>query len=572
MNLKQQLFLNNINNSSNLGNNMNLNFGKLNNNFDIYDQTRNKFSMKFFEKLNLNNNKNNKGLKYSNMNDLTNTLNKNKLNNIKKDAIQIYNKDKNNSKNKITEKKLINKIKTKKPVNVGNSIESKNNILSSSYSSLNNLNSIIGATANLIENNNNKGNMANHNYNTINLDNKNNKNKNISKLTNIKIEKMPRNFSNPNNNVIQLNKNSSFNINTSPINKINKANNLHYNYQNRFEKNTIQNINNISNNNNATSVILNKTNDINKNNRYTEENNTSDNNNIIMDTKKLSIIDIPAPTFINYYSHNSKEEILNTFKYNPNLTIKEKAFFILLKSPVVPLSSQFIFSRSTKNIKKIISKKDILSNYEIYLNNKIKHFEENQILHNEIIKSVFNATKIAEITLNFITSDNEIQFNENYVLLLNNKEDYNFIFYKNYIKVIYYIINEKFEDENNPKVSDNRLLANLYDILSKKGYKKIKDYLYYIFIKNNNKKENIFMNNIGKINKLIKNECPKLICLDESLKMCRFVIYSMYLIKEIVDYGNKLKNTKKLQIEEKELIEKMKEKLEKFHNKYHNYL
>ena len=414
--------------------------------------------------------------------------------------------------------------------------------------------------------------MANYNYNTINLDNKNNKNKNISKLTNIKIEKMPRNFSNPNNNVIQLNKNSSFNINTSPINKINKANNLHYNYQNRFEKDAIQNINNISNNNNATSVILNKTNDINKNNRYTEENNTSDNNNIIMDTKKLSIIDIPAPTFINYYSHNSKEEILNTFKYNPNLTIKEKAFFILLKSPVVPLSSQFIFSRSTKNIKKIISKKDILSNYEIYLNNKIKHYEENQILHNEIIKSVFNATKIAEITLNFITSDNETQFNENYVLLLNNKEDYNFIFYKNYIKVIYYIINEKFEDENNPKVSDNRLLANLYDILSKKGYKKIKDYLYYIFIKNNNKKENIFMNNIGKINKLIKNECPKLLCLDESLKMCRFVIYSMYLIKEIVDYGNKLKNTKKLQIEEKELIEKMKEKLEKFHNKYHNYL
>ena len=233
MSLKQHLFLNNINNSSNLCNNMNLNFGKLNNNFDIYDQTRNKFSMKFFEKLNLNNNKNNKGLKYSNMNDLTNTLNKNKLNNIKKDAIQIYNIDKNNSKNKISEKKLINKIKTKKPVKVGNSLESKNNILSSSYSSLNNLNSIIGVTANPIENNN-KGNMANHNYNTINLDNKNDKN--MAKLTNIKIEKMPRNFSNPNNNVIQLNKNSSFNISTSPINKINKANKLNYNYQNSFEK------------------------------------------------------------------------------------------------------------------------------------------------------------------------------------------------------------------------------------------------------------------------------------------------------------------------------------------------
>ena len=151
----------------------------------------------------------------------------------------------------------------------------------------------------------------------------------------------------------------------------------------------------------------------------------------------------------------------------------------------------------------------------MYLNNKIKHYEENQILHNEIINSVFNATKIAEITLNFITFDSETQFNENYALLLNNKEDYNFIYYKNYIKVIYYIINEKFDDENKLKISDNRLLANLYDILSKKGYKKIKDYLYYIFIKNYNKKENIFMNNIDKINKLIRDECPKLFCLDE---------------------------------------------------------
>ena len=85
---------------------MNLNLVKLNNNnnnnIGIYDQTMNKYSMKFFEKLNMNNNKNNKGIKYSNINELTNTINKNKLNNIKKDAIQIYNKEKN--KNKIIPK------------------------------------------------------------------------------------------------------------------------------------------------------------------------------------------------------------------------------------------------------------------------------------------------------------------------------------------------------------------------------------------------------------------------------------------------------------------------------------
>ena len=62
MNLKQHL---NYNKSSST-NNMNLNYIKLNNNnnnFDIYDQTRNKFSMKFFEKLNMNNHKNNNSKK-----------------------------------------------------------------------------------------------------------------------------------------------------------------------------------------------------------------------------------------------------------------------------------------------------------------------------------------------------------------------------------------------------------------------------------------------------------------------------------------------------------------------------
>ena len=44
----------------------------------------------------------------------------------------------------------------------------------------------------------------------------------------------------------------------------------------------------------------------------------------------------------------------------------------------------------------------------------------------------------------------------------------------------------------------------------------------------------------------------------------------MYLIKEIVDYANKIKNIVKLKIEESDLIEKMKEKLERFHNKYLN--
>ena len=562
MNLKQQL----NHNKSSSTNNANLNFVKLNNNngnnYDVYDQSRTKFSMKFFEKLNMNNNKNNKGIKYSNINDMNNNIsNVNKLNNIKKDVMQIYNKEKKNLNNKNNEKQLINKMKGKKFIGLGNNLESKNNnALSSSYSNLNNINNL----ANSMDNNNKIGNAFNNDINTINLDKKNIKKK-ITKLNSIKIEKIPRNLSNPGNSALQMNKNST-NIIASPINKVNNLVNFNYNPQiNAEQKNKTSIILKKNNNKDLSNININRYNVLNDN--YNENENQS--NNVIIDYKKLSITDIPAPSldYNSHNTHNTKEGISNFFKNITNLSLKEKAFCILLKSPVVPLSSKIIFSRSTKNLKNAIKKKDIFLIYELYLNAKINNYEERQILHNEVANSTFSPTKIAEITLNFITSENEKQFNDNYVLLLNNKEDYNFIYYKNYIKVIYYIINESFEDEKKGKISDNRLLANLYDILSKKGYKKIKDYLFFVFI-TNNKKENIFLKNIDKINKLINDNVPKLLCFDESLKTCRFIVYSIYLIKEIVDYTNKIKNTIKIKAEEKDLIEKMKEKLEKFHYKY----
>ena len=525
INLKNQL-----NNNNN--NNLNLNFGKLNNNFDIFDQTRNKFSIKFFEKLNLNNN--NKGMKYY-INDGVNTLNKNKLNYLNKDIIKIHYKEKNNLNNKNNEKILLNKIKSKKLIDLrNNNFETKNNF-SSSYSNINNINNIIANIGNL--DNKNKGvNIINNNgFRTLNLERKNSKNK--IKNYDLKKEKHSRNLSNPGNiNFNQKNK-QIFNITTSPINNIKSMNSL----KNQWEQNI----------NYKSSVILNKIN---------RENND---NNLVIDTKKLSIIDIPAPEI---YNNNNSDKLLN----NSNLTIKEKALYILVKSPIVSLTSQFILSRSSSNLKHIISKSDILLNYELYLNNKIKNFEEKQLLYDEKIKSVFNSTKIAEITLNFITSQNEEQFNENYNLLYINKENNNFIYYKNYVKIIYYIINESFMDENNNEINENKLLANLYDILNKKGFKKIKDYLYFLFISKQNKKENIFMNNIDKINKLILNESPRLLQYEESLKNCRFIVFSIYLIKEIIDYGNMITKTIELKEEENDFIKKMKKKLEKFHNKFFN--
>ena len=537
MNLKH------LNNYSNK-NNMNINYGKMGG-FEDFDQTRNKFSLRFFEKLNHNTNKNNKSLKMTNINEIMNPMNKTKQINTNKEIIQIYNKDKNNLKNKNNEKISINKIKTKKE----NDFE--NNNLSTSFYNLNNINNMIKITNNPFEYNR-VAKIINDNNRTIDLERKFSENKKKTKLSKVKVEKISRNASNPTiaNNNNQLCK-KKLNIDSSRI------------YKN-------DQFNNTSSDRNP--VILKKINIENN-----KDNDKENENNIISDTKKLSIVDIPAPSCNNNTNimtntdriYNNKITILNVLNNNTHLTSKEKALLILLNSSILPLSSQFILSRSSSNIRKIVLKKDILLNYQLYLINKIKDYEEKQILYNEKIKTVFNPTKIAEITLNFITNQSEKMFNEHYFLLSKNKNNNNFIYYKNYIKVIYYIINEKFEDENKLEINENRLLSNLYNILNKKGYDNIKDYLYFIFISNNNThKENIFMNNIDKINEIIQNEVPNLLHFDESLKMCKFIAYSLYLIKEIIEYANTIKKTIKIKIKEEELIQNMKSVLCKFNNKY----
>ena len=537
MNLKH------LNNYSNK-NNMNINYGKMGG-FEDFDQTRNKFSLRFFEKLNYNTNKNNKSLKMTNINEIMNPMNKTKQINTNKEIIQIYNKDKNNLKNKNNEKISINKIKTKKE----NDFE--NNNLSTSFYNLNNINNMIKITNNPFEYNR-VAKIINDNNRTIDLERKFSENKKKTKLSKVKVEKISRNVSNPTiaNNNNQLCK-KKLNIDSSRI------------YKN-------EQFNNTSSDRNP--VILKKINIENN-----KDNDKENENNIISDTKKLSIVDIPAPSCNNNTNimtntdriYNNKITILNVLNNNTHLTSKEKALLILLNSSILPLSSQFILSRSSSNIRKIVLKKDILLNYQLYLINKIKDYEEKQILYNEKIKTVFNPTKIAEITLNFITNQSEKMFNEHYFLLSKNKNNNNFIYYKNYIKVIYYIINEKFEDENKLEINENKLLSNLYNILNKKGYDNIKDYLYFIFISNNNThKENIFMNNIDKINEIIQNEVPNLLHFDESLKMCKFIAYSLYLIKEIIEYANKIKKTIKIKIKEEELIQNMKSVLCKFNNKY----
>ena len=304
-----------------------------------------------------------------------------------------------------------------------------------------------------------------------------------------------------------------------------------------------------------------------------KEINNFDNNNIEKE-KKFSIIDIPASSFDYNKAENTNVNIDAKNENNQNKNIskeiklsgKEKAYLQLAKSQMLPLSSQIIFSRTCENVRKSISNKEIFLNYESYMVNKIKDYEKKIISYDEKITTIFTPTKIAEITLNFITKNEEIIFNTIYKDLTKDKNDYHFIYYKNYIKIIYYIINESMEG-----ISDEKLLSNLENILKKKGYNNIKDYLYFLIISNKNtKKDNCFMVNIDKIDEIINNEVPKILEFEEVSKMCRFIGFSYYLIKEIIDFGNIIKDTTKLELKTNSFITQLKDNLDRFRKRFIN--
>jgi hypothetical protein len=267
-----------------------------------------------------------------------------------------------------------------------------------------------------------------------------------------------------------------------------------------------------------------------------------------------------------------KKKIVNILK-NKNLAKREKAFYILIKSPVLPLRSQLILSRGSSNIKKAISTKEILKNYEKQLKDKIKEYQKKIVEYNLKIKSHFRSSKIAEISLNFITNRCESQFCEIYYKLLSKKENSTtYSYYQAYIKVIYYIIDERIGEvvnkEGNMEIDYEKILVNLFDILKRKGYYTIKDYLYYLFIsKTNKRKERCFMKNMDKIDELISKEEPKLLDLGELPRMCKFIQFSFYLVKEIIEFGKLIKETTRIKIETENLLVLLKKNLYKFRNK-----
>ena len=144
-------------------------------------------------------------------------------------------------------------------------------------------------------------------------------------------------------------------------------------------------------------------------------------------------------------------------------------------------------------------------------------------------------------------------------------------YYLNYLKILYHLLEEEIEvniNENNIVDQNNMILnlrKDLYSKINKKGFKSLRDYLYNVFItKGDNIKE---IPKIAEINYLV-SQVNNMFKIHNSLKICKFISFTLYLVKEIVKFGNNIKSTVELKIKAKNLIDIINKKLYKFKDKY----
>ena len=255
--------------------------------------------------------------------------------------------------------------------------------------------------------------------------------------------------------------------------------------------------------------------------------------------------------------NNNFEKLL---KKNKNLSIKQKSYYLLSTSPILRLKEQIIFSNADPIIKNNLSIPTILKNHEIFLENKINELNEEIKLCSDKINKPFIASKIADVTLNFITSLDEQEFKD-FDIFTKNKEEIKL--YYNLIKILYYLLDEQFD-----KNDDNKKIKNeLFHRINEKEFKSLKDYLYFYYITNKKKINDIKY--IEEINEITKNE-PNIIDKTYFFRMNRFMAFSIYLVREIINYANNIKDTIELKIKTKQFLVIVIEKLNKIKNKNNN--
>ena len=171
-------------------------------------------------------------------------------------------------------------------------------------------------------------------------------------------------------------------------------------------------------------------------------------------------------------SQEKKMNIINNI--NDNITIpeikdlsnKEKACLILAYSKCLRLMERVFFSSSSPKLKEAITKKRILETNKIYLKENLKELEKKINICNKRLASKFNASKTAEITLNFITLTIETDFKLNFLDSLEDETEKKYGF--NYVKLLYLVLGENYDE-----IENKYLTKNLYNKIAEKNYPNI---------------------------------------------------------------------------------------------------
>lgn len=374
-------------------------------------------------------------------------------------------------------------------------------------------------------------------------------NKNINSNPKLLYEKMKKKTYNKNNNIKKTYEIKRYEI----IKNFMKKDSLPYN------KNSSNKFNNKNLNNTNRKFSVKKRNNNNNNSNY----NFKNNNSVIEKERRFSINNSHPILSLDDISTSLNEmkekrnKIIKRFK-RQKIPSKEQALFILSSSPVLRLCEQLIFANSSKNIKKIIKIENILQNHNIFLNAKANELQNEITQCEKRINTPFRASKIADITLNFITSTDEEEFKNFDILEINKDEIMN---YYEYIKILYILLNENYDN----KTSGKLLKGKLFDKLKAKGFNYLRDYLYYLYIAKKEQNNN-FITKIEIINDIVY-QSPNILNIHETLKICRFIAFTNYLIKEIITYANNINDMFELKYRAQNLLDIVCEKIDKIKGK-----
>ena len=200
---------------------------------------------------------------------------------------------------------------------------------------------------------------------------------------------------------------------------------------------------------------------------------------------------------------------------------------------------------------------ELLKNNSIFLEDKINELERKLKFCNDNISIKFKASKISEITLNFLVSSEEEEFKK---IFFSAEDESSRKDYYLYLKILFLLFNEKPGD-----IEDKYLKNKLYEKIEAKGFKSIKEYLYQLYIKNT--VENHILENIDAINEILEQN-PKILTFNYFLKINRFISFTTYVINEIISYANDMKNNMILKVETQKLLGVVQAKLDNYKNEY----